>query len=159
MGVLGVLVSSYWYFSYGAVSCFTSFSPFPSSSFGYHVLRPVVGWASTSVFFRHWQSFSGESYIRQALVGIPNNVWVWWLYVGWIPRWGSPWMVFPSVSVSHFVSVSPPMCILFMLLRRTRISILWSSFSLSFIWSMNCILDIPSFWASGKCCLSATGWF
>jgi hypothetical protein len=64
------------------------------------------------------------------------------------PRWGSLWMVFPSVSAPHFVSVSPPMCILFPLLRRIEVSTLWSSFFLSFIWSVNCVLGIPSFWAN-----------
>jgi hypothetical protein len=38
--------------------------------------------------------------------------------------------------------------ILFPLLIRTWVSILWSSFFLSFIWSENCILGIPSFWAN-----------
>jgi hypothetical protein len=35
---------------------------------------------------------------QQALVGICNSVWVCWLFMGWIPRWGSLWMAFPSVS-------------------------------------------------------------
>jgi hypothetical protein len=38
--------------------------------------------------------------------------------------------------------------ILFSLLRRTEASTLWSSLFLSFMWSVNCILGIPSFWAS-----------
>ena len=29
------------------------------------------------------------------VVGISNSVWVWWLFMGWIPRWGSLWMAFP----------------------------------------------------------------
>jgi hypothetical protein len=32
--------------------------------------------------------------------------------MGWIPRWGSLWMVFPSVSALHLVSVTPSMDIL-----------------------------------------------
>uniref|UniRef100_A0A0V1KHN4 Uncharacterized protein n=1 Tax=Trichinella nativa TaxID=6335 RepID=A0A0V1KHN4_9BILA len=34
--------------------------------------------------------------------------------MGWIPRWGSLWMAFPSVSAPHFVSVTPSMvsCVL-----------------------------------------------
>jgi hypothetical protein len=40
------------------------------------------------------------------------------------------------------------MGILLPLLRRTEVSILWSSFFLSFIWSVNCILGILSFWAT-----------
>jgi hypothetical protein len=33
---------------------------------------------------------------QQELLGICNNVWVWSLYMGWIPRWGSLCMNFPS---------------------------------------------------------------
>jgi hypothetical protein len=40
---------------------------------------------------------------QQALLGISNSVWVWCLHVGWIPRWGSLWMAFPSVSALLFV--------------------------------------------------------
>jgi hypothetical protein len=40
------------------------------------------------------------------------------------------------------------MVILFPLLRRTEISTLWSSFFLSFMWSMDCILGIARFWAN-----------
>jgi hypothetical protein len=57
-------------------------------------------------------------------------------------------MAFTSVFSPHFVSVSSPMGILLLLLRRTEVSILWSSFLLSFMLSVNCILGIPSFWAN-----------
>jgi hypothetical protein len=57
-------------------------------------------------------------------------------------------MAFPSVSAPHFVYVSPPMGIVFPLLSRTEVSTLGSSFILSFMWSVNCILGIPSFWAN-----------
>jgi hypothetical protein len=40
------------------------------------------------------------------------------------------------------------MCILFPLLRRTKVFILWSSFFLSFMWSVNCILGFLSFLAN-----------
>jgi hypothetical protein len=33
--------------------------------------------------------------------------------MGWIPKWGSVWMVIPSVSASNFVPVTPFMGILF----------------------------------------------
>jgi hypothetical protein len=66
---------------------------------------------------------------------------------------GSPggcslWMAFSSVSAPHFVSVSPPMSILFPLLRSTEAPTLWSPFFLRFMWSVNCILGIPNFWAN-----------
>jgi hypothetical protein len=48
-----------------------------------------------------------------ALVGILNSVWVWWLFMGWIPRQGSLWVVIPSVSAPNIVSVTPSMSILF----------------------------------------------
>ena len=43
------------------------------------------------------------------------------------------WVAFPSVSAPHFVSVFPPVSILFPLLRRTKASTLWTSFFLSFM--------------------------
>jgi hypothetical protein len=40
---------------------------------------------------------------QHTLLGIHNSVWVWCLHVECIPRLGSPWMAFPSVSVLYFV--------------------------------------------------------
>jgi len=85
---------------------------------------------------------------QQNLAGICNSVWVWWLFMEWIPEWGSLWMVLPSVSAQNFVSVTPSMDILFPILRRIEVSTLWSSFFLSFMCFANCILDILSFWAN-----------
>ena len=35
---------------------------------------------------------------KQVLVGICNSVWVWWLFMGWIPRWGvSGWSSLQSL--------------------------------------------------------------
>jgi hypothetical protein len=82
---------------------------------------------STFVFARNWQSLSGDSYIRpcqQNLVGISNSVWIWWLFIGWIPGWGSLWMLLPPVSAPNFVSVTPSMGILFPMLRRNKVSTL-----------------------------------
>ena len=42
--------------------------------------------------------------------------------MGWIPGWGSLWMVLPSVSALKFVSVPPPMGTLFPILRRNEVS-------------------------------------
>jgi hypothetical protein len=41
-------------------------------------------------------------------------------YMEWIPRWGSLWMVFPSVSAPHFVSMFVPVSILLPLLKRIK---------------------------------------
>jgi hypothetical protein len=59
-----------------------------------------------------------------------------------------PQVVIPSVSASHFVTVTPSMGILFSLVRRIEVSTLWSSFFLSLMCFINCILGIPSFWAN-----------
>ena len=91
---------------------------------------------------------------QQNLVDICNRVWVWWLLMGRIPRRGSFWMVFPSVSAPNFVSVTPSMGILFSLLRRIKVSTIWTSF-LSFMHFANCILGILSFWANIHLSVSA----
>jgi hypothetical protein len=48
-----------------------------------------------------------SGFCQQALVGIHNSVWVWWLYMGWTPRWGSLWMAFLSV-ISRFKERQAP---------------------------------------------------
>jgi hypothetical protein len=60
------------------------------------------------------------------------------------------WDGFPGreVSAPHFVSIFPPVGILFPFLRSAEVSILWTSFFLSFMWSVNCILGILSFRAN-----------
>jgi hypothetical protein len=85
---------------------------------------------------------------QHALLGIHNILWVWCLHMRWISRWDTLWMTFPSVFIPQFVSVFPPMSILFPLLRRTEASTLWSFFFLSFMWSVNCILANLSIWAN-----------
>jgi hypothetical protein len=75
--------------------------------------------------------------------------------MGWIPKWGSLWMVIPSGSALNFVSVTPSMGILFPILRRTKVSTLWSSFFLSFMCFANCILAILNFWANVPLSVSA----
>jgi hypothetical protein len=92
---------------------------------------------------------------QQNLAGICNRFWVWWLYMGCIPGWGSLWMVFPSVLAPNFVSVPPFVGILFPIIRRTKISTLWSFFFLSFMCFANCILGILSFQANFHLSVSA----
>ena len=53
-----------------------------------------------------------------------------------------------------FVSITPSMGVLSLLLRRIEVSTLWSSF-LSFMCFANCILSILSFWAYIHLSLSA----
>ena len=92
---------------------------------------------------------------QQNLAGIYNSVCIWWLFMGWIPGWGSLCIVLPSISAPSFVSVTPSMCILFPILRRDEISTLWSSFLLSFMCFANCILDFLSLWANIHLSVSA----
>jgi hypothetical protein len=55
----------------------------------------------------HKAAISGS--FQQNLAGICNSVCIWWLIMGWIPGWGSLWMVHPFVLASNFVSVTPSM--------------------------------------------------
>jgi hypothetical protein len=85
---------------------------------------------------------------QQALVGMHNSVWFWWLYMGQIPRWGSLWILIPSDSASHFFAENPSMGILFPLRRFIEGSSRWSSFFLNFICFSNCMLVIQNFWTN-----------
>jgi hypothetical protein len=55
------------------------------------------------------------------------------LIMGWIPGYGSLYMVHPFISAPNFVSVTPFKGVLFPLLRRGIVSTLQSSFFLSFM--------------------------
>jgi hypothetical protein len=158
-GALGVLVSSYCCSSYGAANPFSSLGTFSSSFIGDPVLHPMDGCKHPLLYLsgtgRASQETTISGYCQQALVGIHNSVWVWWLYMGCIPRWGHLWMVILSVCALNFICVTLPMSILFPLLRRIEISTLWSSFFLSFMCFANCILGIPSFWANIHLSVSA----
>jgi hypothetical protein len=107
-----------------------------------------VQWMTVSICQAPDKESTISGSCQQALVGICNSVWVWWLFLGWILRWGSLWMVMPSVSATNFVSVTPSMCILVPILRRNKVSTFLSSF-LCFMWFVNCILGILSLRASG----------
>jgi hypothetical protein len=80
-----------------------------------------VQWMTVSIHFCICQSLPGDSYIRLLSAGscwhLPS-VWAWWLFMGWIPKWGSLWMVIPSGSDPNIVSVTLSMGILFPLLKR-----------------------------------------
>ena len=45
---------------------------------------------------------------QQEFLDIYNSVWIWWLHMGWIRRQGCLWMMFSSVSATHFVSRFAP---------------------------------------------------
>jgi hypothetical protein len=75
------------------------------------LLSPVVGCEDMplylSCFGRASQEVAITSSFQQALLDNLNNVCVWFLYMRWIPRWSSLWMVCPLVSAPHFVLVFP----------------------------------------------------
>jgi hypothetical protein len=135
---LGVLVSSYCCSSYNAADPFSSLGTFSSSFTGDPVFHPIDDCEHPLLYLPGTGIASQETAIsgscQQNLVGICNSVWVWWLFMGWIPGWSSPWMVLSSVSAPNFASVTPSMDILFPYLRRNELSTLWSSFFLSKKW-------------------------
>ena len=76
--------------------------------------------------------------------------------MGWIRRWGSLWLTFPSVSAPQFVSIL--LLYLVPLLRRTKGPTLWSSLFYRVLWSVNCILGILSFWDNIYLSVSPVFW-
>jgi hypothetical protein len=138
----GVLVSSYCCSSYRVADPFSSLGTFSSSFTRDPVFHPIDDCEHQLLYLTGTGIASQERAIsgscQQNLSGICNSVWVWWLYMGWIPGWGSLWMVLPFVSAPNFISVSPSMGILFPILRRTKVSTL-RSFFLSFMCFSNCI--------------------
>jgi hypothetical protein len=81
-------------------------------------------------------------FLHQNLAGICNSVWVWWLIMGWIPGWGSLWIVYPFFLAPKFVSVTPFVGILFPILRRNEVFTHWFSLFLIFLCFANCILGV-----------------
>jgi hypothetical protein len=98
-----------------------------ASSLGTCALSNRWLWASTSVLVKHRQSLSGNSYIR-----LLSASFCWHQQSCLILMVAYGMEVIPLVSSPHFVSLTPSMCILFPLLRRTEVSTLWSSLFLSF---------------------------
>ena len=133
LGALRVLVSSYCCCSYRAANPFSFLGTFSSSFIGDPVISPMDDCEHPLVYLPSTGRASQETAIsgscQQNLVGICISVWVWWLFMGWIPRWGSFWMVMPSVSAPNFVSVTPSMGIFFPLVRR--ILRFWANIHLS----------------------------
>jgi hypothetical protein len=91
-----------------SASSVSSLTPTPSLP----TLNPVIGCKHLPLYLSGSGRVSQETAIsgfhQQALPSILNSVQVWWLYMGWIPRWGSLWMAFPSVSPPFFVSIFLP---------------------------------------------------
>ena len=149
---LGVLVSSYCSSTYRVADPFSSSSAFSSFSIGGLVFHPIDDCEHPLLYLlgtgigSHVTAISGS--FQRNFAGMCNSVLVWWLIMGWIPRWGSLWMVHSFVLAPNFVSVTPSMGIFFRILRRNEVSTLWSSFVLILLCFANCILGILSFWAN-----------
>jgi hypothetical protein len=125
---LGVLVSSYCCSSYRVADPFSSWSTFSNSSTGGPVIHPIDDCEHPLLYLPGIGRASQETTIsrscQQNLTGICNSVCVLWLIMGWIPRWGSLWMVHPFILAPNFFSVTLSMGILFPILRRNEVSTL-----------------------------------
>jgi hypothetical protein len=121
LGAPGVLSSWQYCSPLGAASSLSYFRPFSNSSIRDIMLSPMVVCEVPPLYLPGSGRASQETAIsgscQQALPCIDNSTQVWWLYMGWTPRWGSLWMAFPPVYVPHCVSIFPPVSILFPLLR------------------------------------------
>jgi hypothetical protein len=95
----GVLVSSYCCSTYRVADPFSSLGAFSISYIGGPVIHPIADCEHpllclpVSGIALYETAISGS--LQQNLAGICNSVWVWWLIMGWIPRWCSLWIVSP----------------------------------------------------------------
>jgi hypothetical protein len=121
---LGVLVSSYCCSNYMISDPFSSLSTFSNSSIGGPVFHSIDDCEHPFIYLPGTGIASYEIPISESLqhnlVGICNSVWVWYLIMGWIPGWGSLWMVHIFILAPNFVSVTSSMGILFPILRRNE---------------------------------------
>jgi hypothetical protein len=149
---LGVLVSSYCCTIHRVADPFSSLGAFSSFSIGGPVFHLIDDCDNTLLYLPGTGIASQETAItgslQQNLSGICSSVSVWWLILGWIPGWGSLWIVHPFVLAPNFVSVTPFMGILFPILWRNEVSTHWSSLFLIFLCFANCILGVLCFWAN-----------
>jgi hypothetical protein len=110
---LGVLVSSYCCSAYRVADPFSSLGTFFSSSIGGPVFHPMADCEHPLLCLPGPGLASQETAIsgslQQNLAGVCNSVCIWWLIMGWIPGWGSVWMVHPFISAPNFVSETPSM--------------------------------------------------
>jgi hypothetical protein len=104
---LGVLVGSYCCSSYRLANPFTSLDTFSSSSIGGPMFHPIDDCVHPLLHLPGTGIASQETAIsvscQQNLADICNSVWVWWLFMGWIPGLGSLWIVLPFFSATNFV--------------------------------------------------------
>jgi hypothetical protein len=93
-----VLVSSYCSSSYRVADPFSSLGTFSSSFIRGPVFQPIDDCENPLLYLPGTGIVSQETAksrsCQQNLSGMCNSVWVWWLYTGWIPWWGSLLMTF-----------------------------------------------------------------
>jgi hypothetical protein len=81
-------------------------------SFGDPVLSSMNGCVHPLLYLsgtgRTSQETAISCFYQKTLVGIHNSVCIWWLYMGLICKWGSLWMVIPSVSAPLHGYFVPP---------------------------------------------------
>ena len=139
-----VLVSSYCCSTCRVAVPFSSLGNFSSSSIGDPVIHAIADCERPLLCLLVPGIVSQETAIsgsfQQNLASVCNGVSIWKLIMGWIPGYGSLYMDHPFISAPNFVSVTPSMGVLFPILRRGKVSTLWSSFFLSFMRLANCIL-------------------
>jgi hypothetical protein len=156
---LGVLISSYCYSTYRVADPFSSLGTFSSSSIGSPVFHSIDNYEHPLLYLLSTGKASQETAIsgsfQQNLAGISNSVCVLWLIMRWTPGWDTLCMVHPFILAPNFVSATPSVDILFLILGRNKVSTRWSSFFLIFFCFGNCILGILGFWASIHLSVSA----
>jgi hypothetical protein len=128
----GVLISSYCCSTYRVADPFSSLGTFSTSSIGGPVFHPIDDCEHPLLYFPGTGIASHEiaksGFCQQNLAGTCNSVCIWWLIMGWIPEFGSLWMIHPFILAPNFVSVTPSIGILFPILRRNEVSTLWFLF-------------------------------
>jgi hypothetical protein len=145
VGALGILAGSYYCSFYGAANPFISFSPFSSSSIGDHVLSPMVGGENSPFICQAlveplrrqlYEAPVSKHLLASTIVsGFGDYIWD-----------GSPGGQSADGLSFSLCSVSLPMDNLFLLLRRTKVSVFWSSFkwyTLTDKWILAQKLGIP----------------
>jgi hypothetical protein len=128
---LGVQVSSRCCSTYRVADPFSSLGAFSSFSIGGPVFHLRDDCEHPLLYLPGTGRASYETAIPGSLqqnpAGICNSIWAWWLIMGRIPWWGSLWIVYPFIIAPNFVSITPFMGILFLILRRNEVSTCWSS--------------------------------
>jgi hypothetical protein len=126
----GVLVSSYCCSSYRVADPFNSLGTFSSSFIRSPVFHPIddcehpLLYLSGTGIASQKRAISGSC--QQNLSGICNSVWVWWLYMGWIPQVGQS-LDGPSFCLSSELCLCNSFHGYFVPRSKQERSILWSS--------------------------------